>query len=314
MAKATIVVADNDHDFLEELGDFLKRGGYSVILAKSLEEAKKILQKRRYDLVILDVRLTDDRDADDNSGLMLARSVSTDVPKIILTKMPNYDVVRGALGPGVKGLPVAVDFVAKKEIVERLLPALEDAIFIKELQDGDDKAWERFWKMEAWSIIALCRRHGIEPKEAVAISMDIFAELAKLIKRPLKRSSLRAQLVSKALQRINERRSPGRKSKSGASHLQAGVPGVLLANEELLRDIAATAIKGKLPREEMNKRLTDAIKKLPSRQRRVVTLRLFRSVSTSDIAKELGVTEKTVLKDMDQGFRQVRSTLTQLGE
>jgi RNA polymerase sigma factor (sigma-70 family) len=314
MAKATIVVADNNRTFLEQLGDFLRQGGYSVILAESLEEAKRVLQKRKYDLVILDVRLTDDTDVTDNSGLMLAKFVSANIPKIILTKKPNYNIVRDALGPGVKGLPVAVDFVAKEEVVKRLLPSMEDAIFIKGLQEGDDKAWERFWKMEAWSIIALCRRHGISPEEAVSICMDIFSEMAKLIKGPLKRSSLRAQLVSKALQRINKRQAPGRRPKSSASHPQTGVTGVLLANEELLRDIAATTFEGKFPRNEMIKRITEAIKKLPPRQQKVVTLCLFRSVPTSAIAKELRVTEKTILRDMDQGFRQVRNTLTQLGE
>jgi RNA polymerase sigma factor (sigma-70 family) len=315
MAKATILVVDNNRDFLEELGDFLKQGGYSVILAKNLEEAKSCLQKRRYDLVILDVRLTDDDDDTDNSGLMLARVVSADVPKIILTRKPNVNIVRDALGPGVKGRPAAVDFMEKEEVVERLLPALEDAIFIKKLQNGDDRAWEHFWEMEAWSIIALCRRHGFTPDEAVAISMEIFGELVKLIKRPVKRSSLRAQLVSKALQRINKRRVPRkRQSQSSASPQQAGVTGVLLANEELLRDIAAAAIEGKTPRDEMIRAITKAIKNLPPRQQKVVTLRLFRSVPTSAIAKELRVTEKTVLKDMDQGFRHVRSILTQLGE
>jgi RNA polymerase sigma factor (sigma-70 family) len=314
MAKATIVVADNDRAFLEELCDFLERGGYTVMRAQSLEEAKKILQKKIYDLVIMDVRLTDDKDVTDNSGLMLAKSVSSDIPTIILTKKPNYNIVREALGAGIKGVPTATDFVAKEELEERLLPALEDAIFVKGLQDGDDDAWERFWQMEAWSIIALCRRHGVSPEEAVSICEEVFGELAKFIKHPLKRPSLWAQMVSNALQKIDQRGAQGRRPKSGASRAQAGVTGVRLANEELLKDIAAAAIKGNIPREEMTNRLTDAIKELPPRQQKVIALSLFRSEPISAIAKKLGVTEKTVLKDMDKGFRYIQSTLIQLGE
>jgi CheY-like chemotaxis protein len=306
MAKATIVVADNDPDFLEELSDFLERGGYTVIRAKSVEEAKTILRKKMYDLVILDVRLTDDKDVSDNSGLMLARSVSSDIPKIILTKKPNYNVVREA--------PAAADFVAKEELEERLLPALEDAMFVKGLQNGDDAAWERFWQMEAWSIIALCRRHGVSPEDAVSICVEVFGELVQYIKRPLKRPSLWAQMVSNALEKIDQRGTQNRQHKTSASRPPAGVTGVLLANEELLRDMAAAAVKGNTPRDEMISRLTEAIKKLPARQQKVVMLSLFRSEHTSAIAKKLGVTEKTVLRDMDKGFRFVRSTLIQLGE
>lgn len=314
MAKATIVVADNNQAFLEELGDFLKKGGYSVILAKSLEEAMAVLQKKKYDLVILDVRLTNDYDSTDNSGLILAKAISSDIPKIILTRKPKPNIVREALGPGVKGLPAAVDFVAKHEWEERLLPVLKDTIFVRDLQRGEDKAWERFWEMEAGSIIALCRRHGVSPEEAVSICMDVFGEVAKLIKGPLKRMSLRVQLVSKTLQKINKRGAQRRRPKAGDSRQQADVTGVLLAKEELLTDIATAAIERKLPHQEVIERLTDAIKELPPRQQKVVSLCLFRSEPTSGIARRLGVMEKTVLKDMDQGFRHVRNTLTQIGE
>jgi CheY-like chemotaxis protein len=314
MPKAKIVIADNNRDFLEELQDFLKQDGYSVIPAGSVEAAKKVLQKRKYDAVILDVRLTNDRNADDSSGLRLAEIISPEIPKIILTRHPTYNIVREALGPGVKGIPAAVDFVDKKELQERLLPALEDAIFVKALQNGNEETWERFWQMEAWSLIALCRRHGIKTEEAVHICTGIFGELALLMKRPVKRSSLRAQLVSKALRKINQSPPRLRGAKPETDPPGSGVTGEILVNEELLRDIAATAVAGKIPRQEIIKRLTDAIERLPAKPQKILTLRLFRSVPTSVIAKEMKITEKTALKYMSQGFRSLKNALARLGE
>ena len=41
MAKATILLVDNDHDFLEASSAFLQGKGYQVIATHSLQEAKK---------------------------------------------------------------------------------------------------------------------------------------------------------------------------------------------------------------------------------------------------------------------------------
>jgi len=128
MAKATILFADNDQDFLRTRAEFLQQEGYQVISATSPTETRRTLELGGMDLAIVDVRLENDDDEKDVSGLILAREVARSVPKIILTGFPSYEHVREALKPQLEGLPAAIDFVAKGEGPEALLRALERAL------------------------------------------------------------------------------------------------------------------------------------------------------------------------------------------
>jgi len=130
MPKATILFADNDPDFLNTRAEFLEQEGYLVVPAINPTEARRRLEAGGIDLAILDIRLVNDDDEKDTSGLTLAKEVARSVPKIILTGFPSYEYVRETLAPQVDGLPVAVDFVAKQEGPEALLSAIRRA-FVK---------------------------------------------------------------------------------------------------------------------------------------------------------------------------------------
>jgi predicted nucleotide-binding protein len=125
VAKATILFADNDLDFLKTRADFLEQEGYLVVPATNVTEAMRNLEIGGIDLAIIDIRLEHDDDEKDTSGLILARDVARSVPKIILTGFPSYEYVREALRPQLDGLPAAVDFVAKQEGPEAMLAAVE---------------------------------------------------------------------------------------------------------------------------------------------------------------------------------------------
>ena len=173
MPKRKILIADNNEGFLNELASYLKSEGYSVVTAKNLDEAKKVIGKK-YDAAILDIRLRKDRDEKDISGLMLAEMVSSGTPVIFLTKFPTVEKVRRALAPKRKSVACAFDFIVKKEADDHLLPAIRDAIFLKDLQKGDEAAWKQLWKEEAPGVIALCRRHGLTQSEALDVWPRIF--------------------------------------------------------------------------------------------------------------------------------------------
>jgi predicted nucleotide-binding protein len=126
--KATILFADNDPAFLATRREFLERAGYTVISASNPTEARQKLEIGEIDLAILDIRLENDDDERDTSGLMLAKSVARATPKIILTNFPTFDYVREALRPQLDGLPVAVDFIMKAEGVPALLSTVEDVL------------------------------------------------------------------------------------------------------------------------------------------------------------------------------------------
>jgi len=132
MPKATILFTDNDPDFLKTRAEFLEEEGYLVIPAANPTEARRKLELGGIDLAIVDIRLENDDDERDTSGLTLAKKVARTVPKIILTGYPAYQAVREALGPAQDGLPPAVDFVAKQEGPEALLAAIRRALSASE--------------------------------------------------------------------------------------------------------------------------------------------------------------------------------------
>ena len=99
-----ILLADNDLDFLKSRAELLEASGYTVIKASSPEDARKLLEENYVHLALLDIRLRDDSDEKDLSGIQLARDISNRlIPKIIITSQPSYDYVRAALGPAADG-------------------------------------------------------------------------------------------------------------------------------------------------------------------------------------------------------------------
>ena len=126
--KKRVLFVDNDPDFLETRSESLAGTGLNLFKSTTFEQAEAFLSNHWVHLVIIDLRLRDEGDERDTSGLTLAKlDAYRSIPKIILTKFPNFESVREALGPVLNGLPPAVDFVAKQEGPDALLQAVERA-------------------------------------------------------------------------------------------------------------------------------------------------------------------------------------------
>ena len=139
MSQSRVLFADNERDFLDTRAEYLESAGYLVLKADSLEQARQLLAETRLHLAILDIRLVDDDDDHDMSGLTLAKDPAfSPVPKIMLTGFPTYQAVREVLGPVVEGLPPAVDFLAKREGPEAMVQAVE--------------AWQRRLTVEEYAL------------------------------------------------------------------------------------------------------------------------------------------------------------------
>ena len=124
-----ILFVDNDTDFLETRVERLESGGYQVYPAASIEQAEQILAHNWVHVAIIDVRMRDENDDKDTSGLSLAKKKAyQSVPKIILTAYPSYENVREALAPPVDGMPPAVHFLSKQEGPQALIDAIEQVI------------------------------------------------------------------------------------------------------------------------------------------------------------------------------------------
>ena len=87
-----------------------------------------MFEHERIALAILDIRLINDEDEKDVSGLTLAKETNPAIPKVMLTRFPTYQAVREALGSRLDGLPSAVGFVAKQEGLEALRRSVKLAL------------------------------------------------------------------------------------------------------------------------------------------------------------------------------------------
>jgi CheY-like chemotaxis protein len=122
--KRTILLADNDSDYLRTTRALLELEGYPVVSAGNATEARRALEEGGMDIAILDLRLDDDTDYRDTSGLMVAKDDDSAIPKIILTSYATAESLREALGPQVDRLTAAVGIVLKDEGFDGLLRAV----------------------------------------------------------------------------------------------------------------------------------------------------------------------------------------------
>mgnify|MGYP001065743686 FL=1 len=140
MEKETILLADNLAKALETRAEFLQKAGYRVIKAGTYDDALHHLCDSWVHLAVLDMRLVDDDDTEDESGLELAEDERfRAIPKIILTGFPTYASVREALTPFSDGTPKAVAFLAKEEGLDALLEAIASAFRNHVRRDRDLK-------------------------------------------------------------------------------------------------------------------------------------------------------------------------------
>lgn len=127
-----ILFMDNNPRFLEVQSRLLEQLGYKVLRALTLTEAEEKLTNERIHLAIFDIRMEDEDDGQDISGLLLAQNKAFQpIPKIILTahtdSRDTYKYARDVLGPTEDGLPPAVNFIGKDEGPEALLQAVDRA-------------------------------------------------------------------------------------------------------------------------------------------------------------------------------------------
>lgn len=128
MARFTLLLADNDPDYLETARGFFEKAQFEVRTATNPAEAKAMLEQGGIDLAILDIRLVNNKDKNDFSGVHIARTVASEVPKILLTEWPTYKAAIISLGSSLDGLPRPVACVAKKAGPQALLTAVRNTL------------------------------------------------------------------------------------------------------------------------------------------------------------------------------------------
>ena len=93
-----VLLADNDSDYRRSLCGLLVLEGYLVEEAGTPTEALEKLARDHFDLVLADLRLQDDTDINDISGMEVAKRASgIGIPCILVTAFPTVDLARLAL-------------------------------------------------------------------------------------------------------------------------------------------------------------------------------------------------------------------------
>jgi CheY-like chemotaxis protein len=116
MKRETLLLVDNDKDFLDSRADILMKEGYQVFKASAINEAEKLLRENYIRLAIIDVRMKDDKDEKDFTGLDITKnSEFAGVPKIMLSNYPSYDAAKKVLGSILDGILPPVEFIDKRQ-------------------------------------------------------------------------------------------------------------------------------------------------------------------------------------------------------
>ena len=120
-----VLLVDNSEAYRRSLRSLLELEEYQVDEAASVEEARDLLAAARYALALVDLRLLNDADEYDFSGLQVAKAASeADVPCLIITAFPTVEVTRQALRS--RGLrPLALDMIPKSGGPQAVLDAIQ---------------------------------------------------------------------------------------------------------------------------------------------------------------------------------------------
>ena len=118
MYKGRVLVVDDLLDVRTTLSGLLSDEGYEVRSASSRVEALQMVDAERFHVAVLDVRL-DEADEDNQDGLLLMHEIREKDPNvaiIILTGYANVKMVREALQPDREGVSPAFGFLEKSEV------------------------------------------------------------------------------------------------------------------------------------------------------------------------------------------------------
>jgi len=119
MARAHLLVVDDEPSILTTLQKALSLEGYSVDVAGGVRVAEERLGKRSYDIMLLDVSLPD---GDGVSLLQQLRAGGNEIPVVMMSGHATVDVAVRATRLG------AIDFLEKPLSTDRLLLVVENTL------------------------------------------------------------------------------------------------------------------------------------------------------------------------------------------
>ncbi len=127
MSESRVLLADDEESFRQIVGRELRRAGYHVDEAGSVEEARHALAQQSYHVVLLDVRLPD------GSGLDLLQDIKQSLPATQVVILTAFGTVQEAIRAMKHG---AFDFLAKPCKLGEIEAVIEKALEVQSLERG----------------------------------------------------------------------------------------------------------------------------------------------------------------------------------
>lgn len=119
MAKANILIVDDDKIILDSLCEFLSLEGYATTGAESFMQAVSELQKQSFSLVLTDVNMPD------ANGFELLSIIRKNYPQTVITVITGYGTIESAVEAIKMG---AYDYLTKPVVDDDLLMSVERAL------------------------------------------------------------------------------------------------------------------------------------------------------------------------------------------
>tara|TARA_B100001758_G_scaffold211683_1_gene195159 strand:- start:178 stop:705 length:528 start_codon:yes stop_codon:yes gene_type:complete len=114
----SLLVVDDDLPFRERLSRSMEKKGFNVESAESFTLASQIIEKKKYDYAIVDMRLSD------GSGLELIKIIQNKSPRtksLLLTGYGNIATAVAAIKSG------AIDYLPKPAEIDQIYDALTNS-------------------------------------------------------------------------------------------------------------------------------------------------------------------------------------------
>jgi DNA-binding response OmpR family regulator len=160
-----VLIADDNETYLQSLGAMLRDEGYEVILARSGEEALKLLAGQQVDCILIDLFMPG---LDGRETCQRIKAVPTvrDIPLVMMTALDDGDAVLLSLGIG------ADDYLCKTDEMDILKARVRAQIRRKQIQDENRNIREELLRKEREAAEARAAKELAETRAALVEQLE----------------------------------------------------------------------------------------------------------------------------------------------
>lgn len=142
-------MVDNHPEFLATRSELVEAAGFKVLAAHTPEEARTLVNNKNnhIDLAVIDLRLHNDDDPDDITGLFLAKELHSLILVIMQTDFASVATVQAALRRNEVGESIADDYVSKNDGSGALIESIIKLLSTRLPAERKTRKSSRIWKI-----------------------------------------------------------------------------------------------------------------------------------------------------------------------